>query len=73
MNNCFIKEFPFYFNGITDKDYLYISKHILANNLDIADLVKSACLPSISERTKNDVFEAVNLNTSYVFDINTMA
>ncbi|MEG0108096.1 MAG: hypothetical protein RSD97_05845 [Lachnospiraceae bacterium] len=73
MNNCFIREFPFYFNGITDEDYLYISKHISANNLDIAELIKSASLPSISERTKNDVFKALKLDTEYVFDIDTMA
>ncbi len=68
------KECPFYYDGMSPEDYLYLQYHIKKTDpsIFVKLIMREIALPPIRKRTKEDVFNAVGADLNYVFDINTM-
>lgn len=62
-------ECPFYYNGMTFEDKIYLQHHLAQQGGMFTKILNGEIkLPPRSERTKEDVFEALGADLDYVYD-----
>lgn len=66
-NRSYMLELPFYFEGMTDEDYLYITSNLSKRKDDILNKTMSGKIELPNPKTRVSIFAFLGLDLEYVF------
>lgn len=71
-DRSYMLELPFYFDGMTDEDYLYITSNLGKRKDDILNKTVRGEIDIPHPKTRESIFLFLGLDLEYVFDPNKM-